>query len=44
MNNDEIILKIIKKFNMVPLKNEGGYFTELTFRTFLVKNIIFFNP
>ena len=29
---DEIILKIINKFNMIPLKDEGGYFTE-TYRS-----------
>jgi hypothetical protein len=38
MNNDEIILKIIKKFNMVPLKNEGGYFTE-TYRSDEIINV-----
>ena len=38
MENDEIISKIIKKFNMVPLKNEGGYFTE-TYRSDEVINV-----
>ena len=29
MKKDEIISKIIKNFNMAPLKNEGGFFNEI---------------
>jgi hypothetical protein len=32
MKNDALLEKIIKKFNMVPLEGEGGYFIE-TYRS-----------
>ena len=32
MKDDDLIKKIIKKFEMIPLENEGGYFTE-TYRS-----------
>ena len=28
MEDDDLVKKIIKKFDMAPLENEGGYFTE----------------
>lgn len=32
MKDDDLVKKIIKKFDMIPLENEGGYFTE-TYRS-----------